>query len=789
MLGFNNYDEREIKKLEKKADSIIALDKKMSMLSDKELSDMTNVFKKRLSNGETLDDLLVEAFAVCREASYRILGKKQYKVQLMGGIVIHQGRVAEMKTGEGKTLTELCPAYLNALKGKGVHVITVNDYLSERDKEEMEPLFNFLNLSVGLVIESTENRRAEYRKDITYSTNTEIGFDYLRDNIVYEVKDKVMRVLNYVIIDEIDSILIDEARTPLIISTIGEESTDIYKYINSIISTLKKSDYEIDREDNTIVLNEDGIEKVEKMLNVKNIADVRLSEVNHIIAQSLRANFLMKKDKDYIIRDGEVVIIDEGTGRISEGRRFSDGLHQCLEAKENVEIHEEAKTLATITYQNLFKLYNKVSGMSGTVKTEEWEFKEIYNLDVVVIPTNKEVKRIDYKDLVYATKKAKFNAVIRDIISTNEVGRPVLVGTSSIENSEILSRMLHKRGIKHNLLNAKNKAEEAEIVARAGEYGAITIATNMAGRGTDIKITDAINNLGGLRVIGTERAESKRIDNQLIGRAGRQGNNGSSQFYISLEDELLANHCKKKFTKRDVKNSIDQIRKEVDKAQRVVGAKNFQTRKDTVKYNEVINNHRKMIYRERDLILFGQDIRGNITRMILELNSEIVKELAEEYKIKNLNQLSSFNRKIFMGKLLEKLDLHYMYSFEEQYKEYKFNKLNTLDELIVFCTDELVEYFNKLIFLDIINFEEHIKKTMLTIIDENWVRYLNNMELLKQRVRSEVYMQKDPVQVYNKESLNIYNDLIKGIKYDFIEMVFRDIIPEIVMEYSENYCS
>ncbi|WP_055070356.1 preprotein translocase subunit SecA [Clostridium massiliamazoniense] len=789
MLGFNNYDEREIKKLEKKADSIIALDKKISMLSDKELSGMTNIFKKRLSNGETLDDLLVEAFAVCREASYRILGKKQYKVQLMGGIVIHQGRVAEMKTGEGKTLTELCPAYLNALRGKGVHVITVNDYLSERDKEEMEPLFNFLNLSVGLVIESTENRRVEYRKDITYSTNTEIGFDYLRDNIVYEVKDKVMRALNYVIIDEIDSILIDEARTPLIISTVGEESTDIYKYINSIISTLQKSDYEIDREDNTILLNEDGIEKVEKMLNVKNIADVRLSEVNHIIAQSLRANFLMKRDKDYIIRDGEVVIIDEGTGRISEGRRFSDGLHQCLEAKENVEINEEARTLATITYQNLFKLYNKVSGMSGTVKTEEWEFKEIYDLDVVVIPTNKEIKRIDYKDLVYPTKKAKFNAVIRDIISTNEVGRPVLVGTSSIENSEILSRMLNKRGIKHNLLNAKNKAEEAEIVARAGEYGAITIATNMAGRGTDIKITDAINNLGGLRVIGTERAESKRIDNQLIGRAGRQGNNGSSQFYISIEDDLLVNHSKKKFSKKDVKTSIAQIRKEVEKAQRVVGGKNFETRKETVKYNEVINNHRKMIYRERDLILFGQDIRVNITRMILELNSEIVKELAEEYKIKNLNQLSSFNRKIFMGKLLEKLDLHYRYSFEEQYKEYKFNKLSTLDELVVFCTDELIEYFNKLIFLDIINFEEHIKRTMLSIIDENWVRYLNNMELLKQRVRSEVYMQKDPVQVYNKESLNMYNDLIKGIKYDFIEMVFKDIIPEIVMEYSENYCS
>lgn len=789
MLGFNNYDEREIKKLEKKADSIIALDKKMSMLSDKELSGMTNIFKKRLSNGETLDDLLVEAFVVCREASYRILGKKQYKVQLMGGIVIHQGRVAEMKTGEGKTLTELCPAYLNALRGKGVHVITVNDYLSERDKEEMEPLFNFLNLSVGLVIESTENRRVEYRKDITYSTNTEIGFDYLRDNIVYEVKDKVMRALNYVIIDEIDSILIDEARTPLIISTVGEESTDIYKYINSIISTLQKSDYEIDREDNTILLNEDGIEKVEKMLNVKNIADVRLSEVNHIIAQSLRANFLMKRDKDYIIRDGEVVIIDEGTGRISEGRRFSDGLHQCLEAKENVEINEEARTLATITYQNLFKLYNKVSGMSGTVKTEEWEFKEIYDLDVVVIPTNKEIKRIDYKDLVYPTKKAKFNAVIRDIISTNEVGRPVLVGTSSIENSEILSRMLNKRGIKHNLLNAKNKAEEAEIVARAGEYGAITIATNMAGRGTDIKITDAINNLGGLRVIGTERAESKRIDNQLIGRAGRQGNNGSSQFYISIEDDLLVNHSKKKFSKKDVKTSIAQIRKEVEKAQRVVGGKNFETRKETVKYNEVINNHRKMIYRERDLILFGQDIRVNITRMILELNSEIVKELAEEYKIKNLNQLSSFNRKIFMGKLLEKLDLHYRYSFEEQYKEYKFNKLSTLDELVVFCTDELIEYFNKLIFLDIINFEEHIKRTMLSIIDENWVRYLNNMELLKQRVRSEVYMQKDPVQVYNKESLNMYNDLIKGIKYDFIEMVFKDIIPEIVMEYSENYCS
>lgn len=789
MFVFNSYDEREVKKLAKKADSIIALDEEMSKLSDCELSQMTNSFKNRLKLGETLDDLLIEAFAVCREASYRVLGKKQYKVQLMGGIVIHQGRVAEMKTGEGKTLTELCPAYLNALKGKGVHVITVNDYLAERDKEEMEPLFNFLDLEVGLVIESTENRRVEYRKDIIYSTNTELGFDYLRDNIVYEVDQKVMRSLNYVIIDEIDSILVDEARTPLIISTVGEEPTKIYEYVNTVVSKLKETDYEIDKDDDTILLNDNGIDKIEEMLDIENIADVRLSEANHIIAQSLRANFLMKKDKDYIINNGEIVIIDEGTGRIAEGRRFSDGLHQCLEAKEGVTINEEAKTLATITYQNFFKLYNKVSGMSGTVKTEELEFKEIYDLDVVVIPTNKEIKRIDYSDLIFPTKKMKFKAVIRDIISTNEVGRPVLVGTSSIENSEILSRMLAKRGIKHNLLNAKNKAEEADIVARAGEYKAITIATNMAGRGTDIKISQAINDLGGLRVIGTERSESRRIDNQLIGRAGRQGNNGSSQFYISLEDELLVDHCKKKFNKKNVKNLMPQIRKEIDKAQRIVGAKNFETRKETVKYNEIINNHRKVIYRERDLILFGQDIRVNITRMILELNSEIVKELADEYNIKNLNQLSGFNRKVFMGKLIEQLDNYYKYSFENEYKEYKFNKFSNLDELVVFCTDELIDYFNKLIVLDIIDFEEHVKKTILGIIDENWVRYLNNMELLKQRVRSQVYMQRDPVQAYNKESLNLYNELVKGIKYDFLEVIFKTIIPEIVIEYTENFCS
>ncbi|MGL5616249.1 MAG: preprotein translocase subunit SecA [Sarcina sp.] len=779
-MSILNYDNKELKKLEKLSDEIIGLEEEMAKLSDENLSLKTFEFCKRLSAGESLDDILVEVFAVCREVSFRVLGKKHYKVQLMGGIAIHQGRVVEMKTGEGKTLTELCPAYLNALTTRGVHIITVNDYLAKRDKEEMEPFFRFLKLSVGLVIEETENRRFEYRKDIVYTTNNEIGFDYLKDNLVRERREKSLRRLNYAIIDEIDSILIDEARTPLIISAAADESTDIYKYVNDVIKDLDKEDYEIDFEDKTIVLSESGMEKVEKKLSKGILANTELSEFTHLIGQALRANYILKKDKDYIIENGEVILIDENTGRIANGRRLSNGLHQCIEAKEGVEIKGEDKTLATITYQNLFSLYNKISGMSGTVKTEEEEFKEIYNLDVVVIPTNNPVKRIDNKDLIYKNKVFRNSAIIQDIIETKNTGRPVLVGTLSINESEKISKILTREGIKHNLLTAKNKEEEAKIISRAGERGAVTISTNMAGRGTDIKVSKEIDDIGGLKVIGVGRAESIRIDNQLIGRTGRQGNNGTSQFYISLRDDLIAKNSKKNIHKLFDGVKSAAIRKEIFNLQRIEASKSYESRKEVAKYNEAINRHRGIIYRERDLIVFGKDIRLTITNMMIDINREIINEQLEKYGITNIAKVNWYKKKVFFTALLEIFSEKYNYEFENIVDNYKYKDFNNTNEIIAFFTDSIIDYFNELIGLDILDFQNHVRNNFLVIIDENWVKHLKAMELLRQRVKNQAFNQRDPMQVYNKESLVLYNNLIKSINDDFIEGLFKVIIPSLL---------
>ncbi|MEL7597564.1 MAG: preprotein translocase subunit SecA, partial [Clostridiaceae bacterium] len=533
---FGSYSDRELKKIKPIVDKIEALDEEMQKLNDEELRNKTFGFKERLSNGESIDNILPEAFAVCREASWRVLGMKHYRVQLIGGIVLHQGRIAEMRTGEGKTLVATLPAYLNALAGKGVHVITVNDYLAKRDRDQMNELYEFLGLTSGVIIHDLDNnqRREAYNSDITYGTNNEFGFDYLRDNMVIYKEEKVQRDLHFCIVDEVDSILIDEARTPLIISGEGEKSTDFYRVADFFAKSLSQDDYTVDEKTNSVILTDEGIEKAEKFFHIENYADAENMQVQHHVVQALKANYTMKRDKDYMVKDDEVIIVDEFTGRLMEGRRYSDGLHQAIEAKEGVKIQKESKTLATITFQNYFRMYTKLSGMTGTAETEESEFREIYGLDVVIIPTNKPIARIDSPDLVYKSEKGKYRAIVNELEETYKKGQPALVGTVSIEKSELLSDMLKRRGVPHKVLNAKYHEKEAEIVAGAGEKGRITIATNMAGRGTDIKLGEGVAELGGLKVIGTERHESRRIDNQLRGRSGRQGDPGFSRFYVSL---------------------------------------------------------------------------------------------------------------------------------------------------------------------------------------------------------------------------------------------------------------
>ena len=804
----NRYDKKQINKLMKMADKVLLLDEKMSKLSDIELSNKTFEFRERLNNKEKLNDILVEVFAVAREASFRVLGKKHYKVQIMGGIALHQGRVAEMRTGEGKTLTELCPAYLNALESKGVHIITVNDYLAARDKEEMEPFFNFLNLSVGLVIDGAGAKKEEYAKDITYTTNTELGFDYLRDNIVASLDAKVQRPLNYVIIDEVDSVLIDEARTPLIISGQGSTPSELYGNISTAIKTFSEDDYDMVKKEDSICISEVGVKKIENIFGMDNLADLEYTEINHIISQTLRAQFMLKVNRDYIVKDGEIVLIDINTGRVADGRRFSDGLHQALEAKEGVDVQAENRTLATITYQNFFKLYNKVAGMSGTVKTEELEFREIYNLDVVSIPTNKEIQRKDHVDKVYKNNEEKIEAIISDIIKTHIKGKPVLVGTPSIEKSEEISAILKKRGIEHRVLNAKTNSDEAEIISHAGERSSITVATNIAGRGTDIKISSWVNGLGGLKVIGTERSESRRIDNQLIGRAGRQGDNGSSQFYLSCDDKLLKVYgegiLKKKFDKANKKKkqvSDKSIVKSIEKAQGVINGLYYEARKYTLKYDFAVNKHRNLIYKDRDAVLGLGDIAKNISDMILEEVFIIItkrymelldvdgKETITKENVYNYDVLDLYekDRELFydsaINLIIERFKERFTFT-ENEVEEVK--KLNDLAEIIDYITKEVIIYINNLLNEGYILNDEVLRMAMLSAVDLCWIEHLDEMELLKKVVKDQAYNQKDPVDVYKLKSGEKFVKLTDNIRTQFIDILFNSIQDVTVTYVDEN---
>ena len=671
---FGSHSEKELKRISKIVDQIEAMDETMQKLSDEELRHKTDEFKERLSQGETLDDILPEAFAVVREASSRAIGLKHYRVQLIGGIILHQGRIAEMRTGEGKTLVSTLPAYLNALEGKGVHIVTVNDYLATRDAQWMGQVHNFLGISVGVVTNDMENdqRRDAYNCDITYITNNELGFDYLRDNMVIDKADLVQRDLHYAIVDEVDSVLIDEARTPLIISGESGKSTELYRACDILARQMQRGsstgelskmdilmnedieedgDFLVNEKDKQIMLTADGVKKVEKFFHIDNLADPDNLAIQHNIILALRAHNLMFKDKDYVVKDDEVLIVDEFTGRIMPGRRYSDGLHQAIEAKENVRVKRESKTLATITFQNFFNKYDKKAGMTGTAQTEEQEFREIYGMDVVVIPTNKPVLRIDHEDAIYKTKREKMNAVVEDIIASHEKGQPVLVGTITIEMSEELSAMLKKRRIKHNVLNAKFHEKEAEIVSHAGEIGAVTIATNMAGRGTDIVLEDGVAELGGLKIIGTERHESRRIDNQLRGRAGRQGDPGESKFYLSLEDDLMRLFGSERMI--SVYNALGipegeeiqhkSISKTIEKAQKKIENNNFGIRKNLLDYDRVNNDQREVIYKERRRVLDGDDMKNSILSMMKDtvadhVNKVISDELPpEEWDLKALN--------------------------------------------------------------------------------------------------------------------------------------------------------
>ena len=769
---FKSYSEREVNRIKPMIDKIDALDESMQKLSDDELKAKTDEFKKRLENGETLDDILIEAFAVVREASSRVLGLKHYREQLIGGIVLHQGRIAEMKTGEGKTLVATLPAYLNALTGNGVHVITVNDYLATRDSEQMGQLYGFLGLTTGVIVHGLTNdqRREAYGCDITYGTNNEFGFDYLRDNMVIYAEERVQRVLNFCIVDEVDSILIDEARTPLIISGAGDKSTDFYKVADYFVKGLKEEeDYTIDEEAKAVMLTDEGIKKAEKAFNVTNYADGENMSHHHYVTQALRANYSMKKDKDYMVKDGEVIIVDEFTGRLMEGRRYSDGLHQAIEAKEGVKIARESKTLATITFQNFFRMYKKLSGMTGTAQTEEGEFREIYGLDVIVIPTHKPIARIDYPDLVYKNEKGKLNAIVEDIVETNKTGQPVLVGTVSIEKSEALSKLLKKRGIKHQVLNAKYHEQEAEIISHAGEMGMVTIATNMAGRGTDIKLGEGVKEVGGLKIIGTSRHESRRIDNQLRGRSGRQGDPGASRFYISLDDDLM-----RIFGSERIQGIVDKglddnealenkfLTKQIENAQKKVEGNNFNIRKTLLGYDDVMNTQREVIYSQRSEVLEGKDLKDNIISMTKEV-------------IKNAVQMHLKNADDSIEKEVKKL---VAYLDEICVPE----ELVDVKELCELSDEEITEKLTN-IALDIYEKKEKEftpekmreleRVILLRTVDSRWMDHIDNMDHLKQGMGLRAFKQQDPVQAYQMEGSAMFEEMIEGIKVDTVKYMFH----------------
>lgn len=770
---FGSYSEREVKKLEKVADKIEELDGAMQKLSDDDLKAKTEEFKNRLKNGETLDDILPEAFAVCREAAWRTLGMKHYRVQLIGGMVLHQGRISEMKTGEGKTLVATLPLYLNALTGEGVHLVTVNDYLATRDVEWMGQLYNFLGLTTGCILHglNSDERRAAYAADITYGTNNEFGFDYLRDNMVIYKEEKVQRKLNFAVVDEVDSILIDEARTPLIISGAGEKSTKFYNVADNFVKQLlAETDYTIDEKANSVMLTDSGVAKAEKAFGIDNYADADHLELQHYITQALKANYGMKRDKDYMVKDDQVIIVDEFTGRLMEGRRYSDGLHQAIEAKEGVKIERESKTLATITFQNYFRMYGKLSGMTGTALTEENEFREIYALDVIVIPTNKEVARIDRTDLIYKNTNGKYNAIIEDIIESNIKGQPVLVGTVSIEKSEYLSALLKKRGVKHQVLNAKYHEQEAEIISHAGELGSVTIATNMAGRGTDIKLGEGVKDVGGLKIIGTERHESRRIDNQLRGRSGRQGDQGESAFYISLEDDLMRIFASEKIQglmdtlglEEDEAIEHKMVSKALENAQKKVEGNNFDIRKNLIGYDDVMNMQREVIYKQRSEVLEGKDLREQINQMIKDLVSDAVKAHLE-------NAIDSIETEV------EKL-IHYLEDICLPHNAIKVEELVDLsnDEIIEKLLDILMKaYHEKEEEFGEEHFREVERVILLRVVDQKWMDHIDNMDHLKQGIGLRAYKQMDPIQAYQMEGSAMFEEMIEGIKFDTVKFLYH----------------
>ena len=754
-----DHEYKELKKFKNLADKIEELKDEYSNLSDEELKGKTSEFKERLSSGETLDDILVEAFATAREAATRTIGETPFYVQLLGGIAIHYGNIAEMKTGEGKTLTTVLPAYLNALEGKGVHVVTVNEYLTTRNAEWMGKVFEFLGISVGINLRelTPSEKRKEYEKDILYTTNNELGFDYLRDNMVVKKENRVQRGLNFAILDEVDSILIDEARTPLIISGGHMQSKNLYTSADMFVKTLQKEkDYTIEEKTKSVSLTESGSDKACEYFKLENLYDISNSALVHHIDQSLKANYGMQKDVDYVVQDGEVIIVDQFTGRLMKGRAFSEGLHQAIEAKEGVKIQEETKTLATITFQNLFRMYNKLSGMTGTAKTEEEEFRNIYNMYVIQIPTNRDVIREDLPDLVYATQKAKFNAIVEEIAKRHKTGEPVLVGTIAIETSELVSRLLTKKGIKHEVLNAKNHAREAEIIAKAGEKGSVTIATNMAGRGTDIKLGEGVRELGGLCVIGTERHESRRIDNQLRGRAGRQGDPGVSQFFVSLEDELMVRFGTDRikalmqtagFDEQAIRSKV--FTSSIEGAQKRVEGNNFDIRKHLLQYDNVMNEHREIIYRKRNEILDQESIHENVLENLKKyVNGNVFKFLNSEEENKYENLVEFVNSNILKKKRIKLKDIDN--KDIEEVTNYIYELLND-------------EYETKIKELpwEIVN--EFEKAVSLRVIDQNWMNHINNMEHLKEGIGLRGYANTDPLQAYIKEGYEIFDNMMAKI--------------------------
>ena len=788
------HSEREVKRVLPIVDKIESLEPDFEKLSDEELRDKTREFKSRLAGGETLDDILPEAYAVVREAAKRTIGMRHYRVQLIGGVILHQGRITEMRTGEGKTLVSTLPAYLNALEGKGVHIVTVNDYLAKRDAEWMGQVHEFLGLTVGCILNSMDNdeRREAYNCDITYATNNELGFDYLRDNMVIYKEQLVQRELNYAIVDEVDSVLIDEARTPLIISGSSGKSTKIYEACDNLAKQLKRGtakelskmdlimkeddmetgDFVVDEKEKTVNLTAQGVEKVERFFHIENLADPENLEIQHCIILALRAHNLMFRDKDYVVKDDEVLIVDEFTGRIMPGRRYSDGLHQAIEAKEHVKVKRESKTLATITFQNFFNKYNKKCGMTGTALTEEKEFREIYGMDVVEVPTNKPIARIDYNDSVYKTKREKLNAIVEDIADCYERKQPVLVGTITIEASEELSEMLKRRGIKHKVLNAKYHEMEAEIIADAGVAGAVTIATNMAGRGTDIKLGEGVQELGGLRIIGTERHESRRIDNQLRGRAGRQGDPGESKFYISLEDDLMRLFGSQNLMK--VFNSLgmpegEQIQhrmlnKAIERAQMKIENNNYGIRKNLLEYDIINNQQREIIYAERRKVLDGESMRDTIYGMIDEVIEKYVGRTIGDDQIPEDWDLAELNMNLLPIIPFEPI------TFDPE-RDKNLNKAGLLQNL----KEEALRIYEskEAEFPEPEQIREIERVILLKVTDQHWMNHIDDMDQLRQGIGLQAYGQRDPVTEYRFQGYDMFEEMTESIREETVKALMH----------------